>query len=199
MAYNILHTVLGSLLVLLFRLKASGRDNLPAGGCVVACNHISLLDPPVIGCSLPIARRVHFMAKDELFKIPVFGWFITRMGAFPVRRGMSDRSAIREAIRLLKSGETVGMFPEGTRSKTGQLGIPQPGMAMLAVKAGVPVVPAAIIGTNKLFRDGCLFPPITVKFGRPIHLLAGRTDKENGEFLTNTVMAEIARLLEEGR
>lgn len=200
MVYNIFYTLVKIFLVLFFRITSSGHENLPSGGFLLASNHISNLDPPVIGCSLPVERKIHFMAKEELFKVPVFSWIITQLRAFPVRRGMSDRNAIRTAIGLLQSGQIVGMFPEGTRSKTGQLGRPQPGMALLAVKAGVPVVPAAITGTNKIFRDGHIFPKVTVRFGRPIALPEGRTDKEKSEYLTNTVMEEIARLLqEEGR
>ncbi|MDR3591457.1 MAG: lysophospholipid acyltransferase family protein [Negativicutes bacterium] len=197
MVYRILQPLVKLFLLLFFRLKSSGQEHLPSGGCVIASNHMSLLDPPVIGCSLPVSRGIHFMAKQELFKIPIFSWIIAHLGAFPVRRGMSDRNAIRTAIDLLRSGEIVGMFPEGTRSSTGQLGKALPGMAMLAVKAGVPVVPAAIVGTDKAFSRGCLFPAVTARFGPPIILPAGRTERENIEFLTNTIMEEIARLLEQ--
>jgi 1-acyl-sn-glycerol-3-phosphate acyltransferase len=198
MIYKILHIMLKFSLHLFFRLRSSGLENVPPGGCIIASNHISLLDPPVIGCSLPRTRKINFMAKEELFKIPLFNSVITQMGAFPVKRGMPDRNAIRYAVSVLQSGEVLGMFPEGTRSKTGQLGEPLPGMAMIAVKAGVPVVPAAVFGTNTLWGHGHFFPPILVKFGRPIYLASGRTAKESGEILTKTVMEEISRLMNEG-
>jgi len=195
--YNIFHAVLKGFLRLFFRLESVGLENLPEGGCIVASNHISLMDPPAIGCSVPARRKIRFMAKEELFHIPILRWIIVFLGAFPVRRGMADRNAIRTALGFLKNGEVVGMFPEGTRSKTGKLGEPLPGMALLAVKAGVPVVPAVVIDTNKIFRDGHYFPQFRVRFGPPIVLPASRSDKENIEFITKTVMEEIARLLEE--
>jgi 1-acyl-sn-glycerol-3-phosphate acyltransferase len=193
--YSIAHPVVRFFLRLLFRFQASGLENVPAGGAIIAPNHISNLDPPVIGCALPTRRRIHFMAKEELFKNPVVRWVITQLCAFPVRRGTADRGAIRSTLSLLAAGELVGIFPEGTRSKTGQLGKPEAGLAMIAAKAGVPVVPTAIFGTAKVFKGGHILPPIRVVFGQPLTINPGPNDKEALEEFNAAVMREIARLL----
>ena len=137
------------------------------------------------------------MAKEELFSLSAFKWFITKLKAFPVRRGTADRTAIKHAIRLLKNCEILGAFPEGTRSKAGELGKPEPGIAMIALKAGVPIVPVAIIGTNKVCKNGCIFPRFIVKFGKPIIINEEKTDKQMLENISNTIMQEISFLLKE--
>lgn len=180
---------------LLFCLKIIGRENIPCqGGAIIAANHISLLDPPTIGISMP--RYIHFMAKEELFKYPIFNWVIRKLKAFPVKRGTADRAALRTAINILESGEILGLFPEGTRSKTGVLGKPEPGLAMIAAKTGVPIIPTAVIGTADFSKT--LFPKFKVKFGKPIPVDKGRTDRESLDRLSQTLMEEIARLIEEG-
>lgn len=198
MVYSIFRVMVQMLIKSVFRFRVLGVENIPSsGGVIIASNHVSYWDPPVIGCGLPSNRRIHFMAKEELFRVPIFRWVITQLCAFPVRRGTADRNAIRNAIAILERGEACGIFPEGTRSKTGVLGPSQPGLAMIALKAGVPIVPAAIIGTNKVMRDGHLLPQFTVRFGKPIAAMPGRSDKENSEYINTKVMQEIAQLLEE--
>ena len=192
--YNFLCLLLGAIFSIFFRWKVIGAENIPAaGGVIIAANHVSLWDPPVLGAAIP--RRIHFMAKEELFTNPVFSWLITKLGAFPVKRGIADRTAIRTALSLLENGSVLGLFPEGTRSKTGVLGAPEPGLAMLAIKAGVPVVPAAIVGTNKVLRDGHIFPQFRVIFGKPLSLARDTAGKDSLDVLSGKVMGEIDRLL----
>lgn len=192
--YDLVRVILTTFFSVFFRFKVSGVENIPAGGAIVAANHISLWDPPVIGCALP--RQIHFMAKEELFTNSAFSWLIHKLGAFPVKRGSPDRTAIRTAITLLKEGSILGIFPEGTRSKNGILGAPEPGLALIAIKAGVPIVPTAVIGTNKVFCDGHILPQFEVRFGKPIVLQRENEVKESMEAMSKKVMSEINRLLQ---
>lgn len=194
--YSVIKALLYYFFKLFCRYKIIGAENIPvSGGVIIAANHISLWDPPVVGAGA--TRPIHFMAKEELFAIPALKWIITKINAFPVRRGAADRTAIRYAISLLKKGEVLGLFPEGTRSKTGILGKPEPGIAMIALKAGVPIVPAAIIGTNKVGKEGFLLPQFIIKYGKPIIINQEKTDKETMEHLSVTIMQEISYLLKE--
>lgn len=194
--YSLVRIILHYFFKIVFRCKIIGANNIPThGGAIIASNHISLFDPPVIGTSF--IRPLHFMAKEELFVIPIVRWVLTRLKAFPVRRGMADRKAIRHALTLLENGEMLGLFPEGTRSVTGKLGKPEAGLAMIALKARVPIIPTAIIGTNKFFKKGFLVPRFTIKFGSPIFADQQSLDKEGMENLSNKIMQEISYLLEE--
>lgn len=194
--YKVIRVFLHYFFKIIFRCKIIGIDHIPYdGGAIIASNHVSLFDPPVVGTSF--ARPIHFMAKEELFTIPVLRWIFTKLNAFPVRRASADRTAIRHAISLLENGELLGLFPEGTRSRTGKLGKPETGLAMIALKAGVPVIPTAVIGTNKVWKDGHLLPRFIVKFGKPIIVNREKADKETMENLSNKIMQEISLLLEE--
>lgn len=194
--YSLISGFLHCFFKFIFRRKVFGLHNIPSqGGAIIACNHISLFDPPVVGTAF--SRPVHFMAKEELFAIPLLGWLFTKLNAFPVKRATADRAAIRHAINLLENGELLGLFPEGTRSLTGKLGKPETGLAMIALKAGVPIIPTAVIGTNKVGHTGLFFPRFIVKFGSPIIVNRGKADKETMENLSNQIMQEISLLLEE--
>ena len=169
MFYSLLKTFLFCLAKIFFRLKIIGKENIPlTGPVVIASNHISLLDPPIIGVASP--RKVHFMAKQELF-VPIIGPIFKILGAFPVRRGSADRNAIKHGIDLLNAAETLVVFPEGTRSKTGRLGQAQPGALMMAGKAHATIVPTIVSGTN-IRASGKFWPQITVTFGKPLNFPA---------------------------
>lgn len=179
-----------------FRLRAEGLQHLPARGpLILAANHSSYLDPPLLGAATP--RRVHFMAKRELFDIPVLSQLISRFGAFPVKRGGLDRQAIRHALELLAQGSVIGLFPEGTRGKEDGLLPGQQGVAMLATRTGAPIVPVGLIGTRRLLSPK-RFPWLSrfvVRFGPPIwpETKAG-SKKEQWEHLVHNVMRAIGEL-----
>jgi 1-acyl-sn-glycerol-3-phosphate acyltransferase len=175
----------------LYRLRAEGVENLPeSGGFVLAANHTSNLDPWPLGMPLWPRRYLRFMAKSELYWWPL-GPIITAGGAFPVRRGERDIEAIRKAVDLAREGHVIAMFPHGTRKRKGLVKKYQPrshtGAARIALEAGVPLVPAAIAGTDRLLR----LARLRVRYGKPI-ALDGRDAKE----ATEVLMAEIARLEE---
>ncbi|MGZ8782059.1 MAG: lysophospholipid acyltransferase family protein [Gaiellaceae bacterium] len=177
----------------LFRLRARGRENLPDGGFVLAANHSSNFDPWPLGLPLFPRRYLRFMAKSELFWTP-FKQFATAAGAFPVRRGERDTVAIERATQLCREGHIVVMFPEGTRRKKGLRkkfeAKAHTGAARIALDAGVPLVPAGIVGTDRLGR----LAPLRVAYGAPIPLddLAGREDA--AQVATERLMAAIGEL-----
>lgn len=189
MFYKFARLLCRIVLVLLRRWEVKGAENLPAsGGVVLAANHASYWDPVVVGCAFN--RQVYFMAKSELFKIPLLGPVIRSLGAFPVRRDKSDRNAIRTAIKLLEKGNVVGIFPEGGRSHTGELMKPNLGAAMLAFKAGVPILPVALSGTKGVLGK------VTVLVGRPVLIRQGaKAKKVELENTSDYVMTQIAGLL----
>ncbi|MDR0485852.1 MAG: 1-acyl-sn-glycerol-3-phosphate acyltransferase [Elusimicrobiota bacterium] len=148
----------------LCRWHIEGGENIPkTGGAIIAPNHQSFFDPPLTGSAM--RRPLNFMAKEELFKVPILGFCIKRTNAFPVKRGAQDLSAMRKAFSLLKSGRLLLMFPEGTRSKNGQIGKARAGAGMVSCKAQVPLLPVKIENTNKLFR----LKKIKIKFLKPIY------------------------------
>jgi len=148
-----------------------GRENVPAkGGFILAGNHVSYLDPPAVGSACP--RGVHFMARHDLFKIPVLGWWLRSVGVFEVKRESADVSAIKQAIRCLRSSKGLALFPQGRRSGIENLEQDiQAGIGFIAQKSGVPVVPVFVKGTEKALPKGAgFFRPakITVRFGKSI-------------------------------
>ena len=192
MIYTIVKGLLKLIFTVVLRLKIEGRENIPKDGpLVIASNHLSLLDPPVLGTAA--TRKIHFMAKEELF-VPVLGTIYKILGAFPVRRGGADRAAIKHGIEILESGNVLAIFPEGTRSKTGELGKAQPGALMMASKVKATIVPACIIGTDYK-RHGRIWPKVTVRFGKPMPFPEGaEVNKEFLHAMTEEMMQHIARL-----
>lgn len=161
MFYNIVLVIVRFAMLFIFRIKTVGRELVPAkGGVIVAFNHTSNWDPVMAG--LTCRRQLCFMAKEELFKNPVFGGLIKHLGAFPVRRGKGDIGSIKAALRILSDDNAMLMFPEGHRIKNNKKVKAKPGVAMIAMKAQVPVVPVYISGEYKWMHK------ITVIYGKPI-------------------------------
>lgn len=199
MLYVIGRVLFRALFRLVFRYRVEGVEKIPKnGGVLLVANHASYLDPPLLGSAA--SRPVHFMAKAELFKLPFLSWALPRVNAFPVRRGAADRTAIRTAIDYLQKGEVVGIFPEGTRTSTGELLPPRRGPSLIALRAGVPVVPVALIGTFRPFqiRRGIpRFNRFVVRFGEAIDLseYAAEESKDAVDLVSERLMREIAALL----
>jgi len=176
----------------LYRLHARGRENLPAdGGYVLACNHVSSFDPWPLGLPLWPRRQLRFMAKSELYWFPL-NLVIDAAGAFPVRRGQHDVEAIETAVRLAREGEVIAMFPEGTRRTKGLVkrfeARPRSGAARIALEAGVPLVPAAVRGTDKLLR----LERLRVAYGKPVEI--GDLGVDDAPEATSRLMAAISEL-----
>jgi 1-acyl-sn-glycerol-3-phosphate acyltransferase len=155
-------------LMLLFWLQRIGREHIPAsGGVILAPNHRSFLDPWVVGVCL--RRPAYFVAKRELFERRWLGWFLNSLGAFPIRRGESDEEAMETARILVERGEALLIFPEGTRIRRGSLGDPKRGVGRLALETGAPVVPVAVMGTERARRGVVIRPcKVRVRCGRPL-------------------------------
>jgi 1-acyl-sn-glycerol-3-phosphate acyltransferase len=159
------------LFAVFFKLRVIGRENVPlTGGALLATNHQSYIDPPIVGVGL--TRKIHFMARKSLFdRFAPFGWLISRLNAFPVERDRGDVGAVREALRRLNSGAAIVVFPEGTRTLNGDIGSLKPGIFVIAGRAGVPIVPTVIDGAFESWPRWRKTPrpyPIIVAFGEPI-------------------------------
>lgn len=187
----------------LLRLRVVGKENIPKeGGLIVAVNHISYLDPPLVGVALWPQRKLHYIAKTELFKIPILGFILRLVNAFPVKRGKPDRVALKRAIELLERGEAVCIFPEGTRSRDGRLQKPELGISLLVLRSGAPVLPVAVINTDKALPRGAIMihpARIRVYIGKAFHPKREGDPKEMRKEIANQVMERIAELLEKGK
>ncbi|MCE7791027.1 1-acyl-sn-glycerol-3-phosphate acyltransferase [Salipaludibacillus sp. CUR1] len=173
-----------------YRVKIEGKENIPSDTGVLLCsNHIHLLDPPLVGAFLK--RQTRFMAKAELFQAPILKQLLPKLGAFPIRRGMSDRQAMRTGLKLLKESEVVGLFPEGTRSKTGKLGKGLTGVGFFALRSNAAVIPCAVIGSYKWFST------LKVVYGPPVDMETLRERKASPEEATQLIMQGIQQLLNE--
>lgn len=190
------------LFYLFFGLEFREYRNIPRGrGVLIVANHASNLDPIVLSgiAHQPLA----YMAKESLFRVPFLGWLITQYLAFPVKRGMADRGAIRGAVEMMNKGFAVGMFPEGTRSEDGRIGEGKPGPAMVAAHANVPVVPVAIWGTQRAWGKNKKlkwFTKIITQAGRPLDFTKetqGLEGKEAYLQFTRRIMEEIEKMYDE--
>ncbi len=182
--------------LVLFRIKVRGREHIPQkGGFILACNHISYYDPPLLGSC--VHRSMNFLAKKELFQNPIFGRIMRWMHSLPVRRGAIDRSALKACGLVLKSGNGLILFPEGTRSKTKDFLPPKAGIGMIAIQADCPIIPAHISGSNDV--AGCLKwkNRVRITFGEPIPatwIKQFEPTKESYQAVAAEVMSRIAKL-----
>ena len=198
MLYDVLKPVALALMRLYFRLEWRGSERVPRSGPVLlVANHSSVLDPPIIGAACP--RTLTFLAKAELFAVPGLGALIRSLHARPVRREGSDARALKDALRVLKDGEALLVFPEGTRGAEGELREGKAGAGMLAVMSGAAVVPVYIRGTGRSLPRGGAFPrpaKVVVRFGAPRHFKSAAPDsrKDHYRVVTEEMMRAIAEL-----
>jgi 1-acyl-sn-glycerol-3-phosphate acyltransferase len=198
--YGMCHYVLRVVFDMFFRGEVVGLHHLPKqSGFLVAANHASFLDPPLIGCQ--ITRQIAYFARKTLWKGGLASWWLDTVGTIPVDRdGGQDVSAIKRVLRALKDERGLILFPEGTRTNDGRLQAAKPGVGFIAIKTQVPVVPVRIFGSFEAYGKGRslrLGTPVTVVFGRP--LLPAQYDdpkagKERSQIASERIMAEIARL-----
>jgi 1-acyl-sn-glycerol-3-phosphate acyltransferase len=185
--------LLSSITRALAPLKVYGKERVPReGGCVLAMNHFSYVDPPAFGTVCP--RRVVFVAKTELFNIPGLAQLIRAHGTLAIRRGESDRDALRKMREAVRGNDLLGLFVEGTRQTSGVPGEPKPGAAMVAIQEGVPVLPAAIHGSQ--FWTPRNRHPVSIAFGEPMRFAGHPRNSKGYAAASVEIQAEIRRLWE---
>lgn len=165
-AYRICHTLCRIFGAVFFRLRVHGREHMPeAGGALIVSNHVSFLDPPLIGCAY--RQPIHYLARKSLFSGP-FAWLLPRIQVIPLERGKADMAGLKRVLATLKNNERVLLFPEGTRSPDGSIQAAEAGVGFIIAKCGTPVVPMRIFGAHEAF-------PRDAKFPRPgsVHIVAG--------------------------
>lgn len=197
MLYKIVKLIVSLFFHSYIRLDIIGNGNIPrSGGVILAPNHISYLDPLILGVA--VKRKVHSMAKEELFKSAILRFVMTHLKAFPVKRGRMDRYALKRSLQILNQGKVLNVFPEGTIPLNSNTTEGKPGAAWLALKANVPIVPVKIIGSDKLLPDGKFFPKTgraRIIFGQPISLeTKNNTYKKNKTRITEKIMKDIEKL-----
>lgn len=177
----------------ILRTRVLGAENIPTSGAfILAANHVSNWDPPFLGTF--IDREVCYMGKEELFSNPVMAWICRHLYVFPVKRGAADKTAIKTAVKILREGKCLGIFPEGTRSKTGKLGRAEAGVSLIAAMTKAPIIPAAIVNTEKIFSRAEFLPQPAVVYGTPMKFSGSTKDKEALDAFAQQIMSEIAKL-----
>ncbi|MEJ6950600.1 lysophospholipid acyltransferase family protein [Natronospora cellulosivora (SeqCode)] len=189
--YNIARFIFSIGFKIYYKLEIQGKENVPEeGSLIIMANHITYLDPPLIGCILD--RKIHFMAKEELFKNPILGFLLKKIGQFPVKRGKPDRSALKKSFDLLKNEKVLGIFPEGTtQGKNNKLSKAKAGAVLIPIKTEVPILPIGITFSKR---------KVKVSIGKPFTLdkyynkkLSREERKEAGKFIMNKIREEINR------
>ncbi|MTV47436.1 1-acylglycerol-3-phosphate O-acyltransferase [Heliobacillus mobilis] len=181
------------------RWRLQGLENVPKDGPIImAFNHASNWDPMILVCASP--RKVHFMAKKELFEVPFVSYIVNLAGSYPVDRSKMGRQALKMSIDILNQGKVIGIFPEGTRSKTGEMGEAKAGTVMIAAKAGAPIVPVGLYNSQNVFSGGW-FRPVSVCFGSPIYLNSdgGKLTSKDMHELSEQLMTTIAALVQDAK
>jgi 1-acyl-sn-glycerol-3-phosphate acyltransferase len=182
---------------MLHRPRIEGRENVPAGGCLIVSNHVSFMDPTTVGWA--VAREIFYLGRKSLFKPPFWSWFLPICNVLPIDRESNDISGLRRIIRMLKENHAVLLFPEGTRSTDGALKPAEPGAGLIALKAGVPILPVRVFGTyESLSRHTktLKFHPIRVVIGKPYvpAVPEGKREKELYGPVAQEMMDRIAEL-----
>ncbi len=198
MFYQAVRLVYLIVLKLLYRIKIHGRENIPGRIPFIICsNHLSWLDPVIVGLVFPGSYKIHFMAKKELFSNFISSYLLGKVGAFPLNREDADYAAIKKSYQLLHDGQVLGLFPEGSRSKSGKLQKPYNGAALIAVRSGVPIVPVAIAGPYRLFKTLHVFigPPFVLP---PLQYDRKEDKKTRLEEMSLHIMDQIRNLFPEG-
>ena len=193
--YRISYNLVGLQLRLLHRIKIEGRENVPDDACLIVGNHASFLDPTTIGWA--VAREIFYLGRKDLFKPPVLSWLLPMCNVLPVDRDSADISGMRTIIKKLKSGSSVLVFPEGTRTADGELQPAEPGAGLLAVKAGVRVLPTRVFGTfDALSRKAKSYSmhPLRVVVGKPYWPTIPPGGKPDYQAIADEMMAKIAEL-----
>jgi 1-acyl-sn-glycerol-3-phosphate acyltransferase len=179
------------------RIKIEGRENVPQGGCLIVSNHVSFMDPTTVGWA--VEREIYYLGRKTLFKPPFWSWFLPICNVLPIERDAHDISGLRRIIRMMKDGNAVLLFPEGTRSPDGTIQAAEPGAGLVALKAGVPVLPCRVFGTyESLSRHTkwLRFHPIRVVIGKPFTptVPEGRRAKDYFGPIAQEMMDRIAEL-----
>lgn len=195
--FKLIYAILWVLVKLLFRIKISGEEIPETGGAIIAANHRSYIDPIVIG--LCCKRRIYFVAKEELFGMPLLGWLLRATDAIPVKRGKPDMRSIKKTIDFIRGGRLIGIFPEGTRRRRPEDGEATTfrGVGLISQKAGALIYPISISGTEKIYAGGIFpirLPKITAVVGKPINP-AGKSGKELQIDISKRTMEAIERNL----
>lgn len=191
--YRLTKLIVGLMFRFRGRLVVAGLENVPPGGCIIASNHMSNWDPPAIAFALG-ERQMRALGKQELFELPLLGRLARFLGGIPVRRGEIDREALAECKQALQNGEPLILLPEGTRSRTGSMNEAKSGVIFLAYLGRVPIVPAAISGTERMGWPGRR-RTVRLCFGPPIELPAGKLSAAAREEALQELMGTIAAML----